>query len=231
MKKYELTDETKLVNGKTVYRIKALKSFNDVKEGELGGFVESYSNLSQYDNCWIYNDAVAMDNSVVTHNARIRDNAIICDKASINDNSSVIEQAIISGCVNILDRSLIAGSSKIFGNCMIVNDSYITGNVECCGYVSGHSILKDNVKIAHGANVINAELGGNAVIRSIEDYLVIRNNFSSGRRITWTKSNNMFKTGCFYGTGEELIAKAYKDSKRKGDKFKMIVEFVEKFNS
>lgn len=38
----------------------------------------------------------------------------------------------------------------------------------------------------------------------------------------------MWKVGCFYGTGEELIAKAYADSKGKGDQYKLIVEYVER---
>ena len=39
-KKYQLRyDRTKEVNGRTLYRIQALKSFNDVKEEELGGYV------------------------------------------------------------------------------------------------------------------------------------------------------------------------------------------------
>lgn len=37
----------------------------------------------------------------------------------------------------------------------------------------------------------------------------------------------MWKVGCFYGTGEELIAKAYKDSKESGDKYKAIVKAME----
>lgn len=53
-KKYILTDETIKVNGKTLYRIKALREFSNVKAGDLGGFVESESNLSHdgYLNFW-----------------------------------------------------------------------------------------------------------------------------------------------------------------------------------
>ena len=61
-KKYELTNEsielTKDDESKvTLYRIKALKDFCDVKEGELGGWVESEDNLSQEGTCWVYEDA------------------------------------------------------------------------------------------------------------------------------------------------------------------------------
>lgn len=38
MKKYELTNDTITANGKTLHRIKALKTFSNVEEGELGGY-------------------------------------------------------------------------------------------------------------------------------------------------------------------------------------------------
>ena len=37
----------------------------------------------------------------------------------------------------------------------------------------------------------------------------------------------MWKVGCFYGTGEELIAKAYKDSELSGKCYEASVRFVE----
>ena len=45
--KYELTNETKQVDDVTLYRIRALKDFADVKTGDLGGWVQSTANLSQ----------------------------------------------------------------------------------------------------------------------------------------------------------------------------------------
>ena len=44
-KKFKLTDEILVVNGKTLYRIKALKDFSDVKKGDKGGFVEKEINI------------------------------------------------------------------------------------------------------------------------------------------------------------------------------------------
>ena len=38
-KKYKLTDETINVDGKTLYRIEALKDFSDVKKGDKGGCI------------------------------------------------------------------------------------------------------------------------------------------------------------------------------------------------
>ena len=36
----------------------------------------------------------------------------------------------------------------------------------------------------------------------------------------------MWRVGCFYGTGQELIDKAYRDSGKSGDFYKAYVEFV-----
>ena len=50
-KKIDITDEKKMValsdgTERTVYRIKALRDFGDVKTGQLGGWIEKESNLS-----------------------------------------------------------------------------------------------------------------------------------------------------------------------------------------
>jgi hypothetical protein len=37
----------------------------------------------------------------------------------------------------------------------------------------------------------------------------------------------MWKVGCFYGTGEELIEQAYEDDKVKGKYYEAYVKFVE----
>ena len=130
MKKYELlVDDTITFFGVQLFRIKALISFSGVEKGEVGGYVASESNLSQYGDAWVYGDA------------------------------------------------------RVYGN---------------------------------------AEVYGNA------DYIVFKNTWSSGRYFTYTKSNKNWRVGCFYGSGAELVEKAYKDSKKSGDFYKAYVDFVEK---
>ena len=58
--------------------------------------------------------------------------------------------------------------------------------------------------------------------------MIFKNHWSSGRYFTYTKSNKMWKVGCFYGTGQELIEKAYKDSEVSGKNYEAYVKFVEK---
>ena len=79
MKKYELVK----VEDSSLYRIKTLKDFADVKAGDLRGYVESESNLSQEGSCWIYDDAVVRDKAIVIDHAIICNKAIVCDKAAV----------------------------------------------------------------------------------------------------------------------------------------------------
>ena len=57
MKKFELTSEFVTFLEKKLFRIKALVSFGDVKEGGLGGLVEKEENLDQSGNAWVYGNA------------------------------------------------------------------------------------------------------------------------------------------------------------------------------
>ena len=72
----------------------------------------------------------------------------------------------------------------------------------------------------------NAEVYGNARVSKLNDYIVFKNTWSSGRYFTYTTSNKMWKVGRFYGTGEELIEKAYQDSEESGNHYEAYVNFV-----
>lgn len=70
-------------------------------------------------------------------------------------------------------------------------------------------------------------VNGDAIIETGRDYIVFKNWWSSGRYFTWTRSNNMWNVGCFYGSGKELIKKAYADSKDSGKEYERVVRYVE----
>ena len=82
-KKYELISETKSFLGKTLYRIKALISFSDVKIGDIGGFVESDKNLSHDGDAWVYGDARVWGDARVCGDARVWGNARVATKSSV----------------------------------------------------------------------------------------------------------------------------------------------------
>ena len=94
---------------------------------------------------------------------------------------------------------------------------------------NGNAWVFDNALVFDNARVYdNAQVYGDALIGNSNDYIVFKNNWSSGRWFTWTRSNDMWKVGCFYGTGKDLIEKAYNDSKISGDCYKAYVELVDK---
>ena len=64
-KKFELTSESIMKFGRTLYRIRALVAFGGVKEGELGGFLEKEENLSQGGNAWVSENATVCGNATV----------------------------------------------------------------------------------------------------------------------------------------------------------------------
>lgn len=83
MKKFELTSESIVKFGKTLYRIRALVAFGDVKEGELGGFLEKEENLSQDGNAWVGKDAIVGENATVRGNAIVSGNATVSEDATV----------------------------------------------------------------------------------------------------------------------------------------------------
>lgn len=76
--KYELTDKTIEYDEKTLYQIRALKAFNDVKAGDLGGWIEAEKNLSDDGNAWVYGDALVYGNARVYRDAKIESMHDIC---------------------------------------------------------------------------------------------------------------------------------------------------------
>ena len=136
--KYELTNETKVVRGHILHRIKAIVDFALVNKGEIGGWIETGNNLSQDGDAWVCEDA------------------------------------------------------EVYGN------AWVCGDARVCGK---------------------------------SDYIVFKNCWSSFRWFTYTRSNKKWSVGCFYGTGEELIEKAYADSEQSGKCYEAIVRAVEAIES
>ena len=118
----------------------------------------------------------------------------------------------------------IEKESNLSGNAWVSGDAWVYGNAK----VYGNALVSDNAKVSGDAKVYGVvEVYGDARIKSQKDYIVFKNSWSSGRYFTYTKSNKMWKVGCFYGTSQELIEKAYGDSEDSGNHYKACVDFVE----
>lgn len=86
MNKYKILEGQYVeVCGKKLYRVQALKDFDGVKAGDTGGYIESESNLSQYDNARVCDNAQVHGNARVCGNARVSDDAWVYGNARVCD--------------------------------------------------------------------------------------------------------------------------------------------------
>ena len=88
-KKFELTGETKVVSGETLHRIRALKDFGTVNEGDLGGWVGKESNLSQESDCWVYGNAQVFGYARVSGDAQVHGNARVSGDAKVKGHAII----------------------------------------------------------------------------------------------------------------------------------------------
>ena len=224
-KKYKLTEETINVDGRTLYRIEALTYFGDVKQGDKGGFIENENNLTQYGKCWVYDNAEVSGYAMVHNNATVSGNAKVSGNAIIHEDAKVYGDAKVSGNVAVFGDTEIYDKAEVYGDTMVYENAKIYGNAK----VSGSAAVFGDAEVCGKAEVCdNAEIRGNAIVANDSDYIVFKNWWSSGRYFTWTKSNNMWKVGCFYGSGKQLINKAYMDSEQSGTEYERVVRYVEK---
>ena len=160
-KKYEIVKSDSIVfYGRTLYRIRALRDFITVNGGivlknELGGYVESESNLSQEGTCWIF------DNAKVFDDAKVLDDAFVCNTAE------VFENAVIRNNARVDDDARISGKAKVYGSSHISNNAKIHGNAEVMDFaeVFDNAVIYENAKIFGDSIVFgNAKVHGDSSI-------------------------------------------------------------------
>ena len=174
-RKHELTDETKVFDGVTVHRIRALVNIPryGVKVGDLGGFVEKESNLSHNGECWIGNNACVYDNARIYGNAFVYDNASVFGEAWIFGNTRVCNKARIYGNTHVygnacvFSNALVYDNARVFGNAWIYENACVSGEAWIHGnsYIYGNALIYDNTRIYGNSRVYgNACIYGNACV-------------------------------------------------------------------
>ena len=217
-KKYKLTDETINLNGVTLYRIEALKYFGEIKKGDKGGFIESENNLAHEGDAWVSDNAHVYGNACVFDNSQVYGNAFVSGYAQVYGDAFVYGNAWLYDNTRLCGYAWVSDNARVYGDANVCDDSSVFGS----------ALVYDNAHVYGDALVRGyACVRGDAEISTDADYIVFKNWWSSGRYFTWTRSNNMWSVGCFYGTGEELIKKAYKDSELSGREYERIVKYVE----
>ena len=114
-KKYELVaDDCLRVGDRTVYRLRALRDFGDVKRGDLGGYVESESALSHSGDSWVQDVAqVYGPNGSVGGNARIKGEAWVLGR--VDGDAEVCDLVVISEDAHVGGRTVLRGDEIVRG--------------------------------------------------------------------------------------------------------------------
>ena len=116
--KYKLVnynEETKL------YQIKALKDFANIKAGDLGGWIEKESNLSQDGNCWVYGDARVFGDAWVYENARVFGDAWVYGDAMVYGDAWVYGDAMVYGDADVYGGAMVGGNAEVSGKAEVYN--------------------------------------------------------------------------------------------------------------
>lgn len=130
--KYEITDICKQTAFGEVFRIRALKDFSDVKAGDLGGWIAKTAQLSQYDDCWLYDDATMhnnarmYDNAVMHHNTRMYNNAEMRNNARMYNNTEMRNNAVMYDKTEMYDNAQLIKSGVLFGRSQLRGDAIVS---------------------------------------------------------------------------------------------------------
>lgn len=225
-------DEKQVLSYKIdLYRIRALIDFGDVKKGNLGGYIQREENLSHEGNAWIYDEAKVYGSARVYGNACVSDESVVWGRAEVYGKAEVFENAEVSGHAKVYGNAMVYGNAKVKDNAEVYGVSKVFGNAFVCDHVKVYDF---------GAICDRAEVTKDAKVTKSLDCIFFRSDWEKARWnkeilvidnlvgdcLTYTHSNQKWHIGRFYGSGEELIAEAYKKDQQTGDWFKAHVEFV-----
>ena len=130
-KKFELTAEfVTNIFGNKLFRIKALMAFGDVKEGELGGYVEKEENLDHDGDAWVSGNAQVSGDARVYGDAWVSGNARVYGNAEVYGDARVYGNAWVSGDAQVYGNAEVYGDARVYGNAWVSGDARVYGNAE-----------------------------------------------------------------------------------------------------
>ena len=220
MKKYEFTDETKVVEGAILRRIRAVRPIPemDVRAGTLGGFLQAERNLPQDCPAWVGGGACVLDSALV------EDRAFVSGQTTVKGDAVIGGSAVVLGSgVVVTGRAYVGGSAHVCGHAQIYGSISVEGSVA----ISGHAKV-------HGAGSIksNEHIGFNADVGSNRDWLHVGPAKSSGRYVTAYRDTELgvrVQTGCFTGTVEEFsraIEETHRDNQETLHQYRLICQLI-----
>lgn len=216
MRKYRLTDEEIIVGDRKLYRIQALKSFGNVKKGQLGGYIESEKNLSHIGNSWVADRALVFENAEIKNNAIIAGDALVYGSAKVYGDAKVCDSSVVCDNAVIYNHARVYSHTRICDNARVYGNAWVAGLVQICG----------NAEIFGDSFIY-----GDANIKNKSDICTMSGFGSKLRTTTAFKAKNgeiHVVCGCFYGNLDDFYKKV---EERHGDtlygrEYKKMIELI-----
>ncbi len=171
LKKFEFTDETTECEGHLLHRIRACITFRvhgvcseEVSAGDLGGFLEKESNLSQTDHSWVFDDATVYGDAYVCNGA------CITDYATVSENAVISEASAVNGFTQVGEFAVITGRARIYGDASILGNAVVMDNarVEQHAVICDHAVISGNARVFGTASASgNARIMDNAIVQGV----------------------------------------------------------------
>ena len=160
-KKYILTDDVIDFNSHTLHRIKAVRDFDCVKAGDLGGFIESEKNLDHDGAAWVTGDArifgdavvssaaVVSGAAVVSCAARVSGAAFVTGVAFVTDSARVSGAAVVSCAA---DFAVISGFGRVFRTTTFFRCKDNLVRCQCGCFYGTVDEFRSKVRETHGSS-------------------------------------------------------------------------------
>lgn len=230
-KKYIITDEKHPVYH-SARRIKAVKNFGIIEEGELGGYIQDEKNLSHSNLAWVGDNAVILDNASVFDNAYvfgksvITHNAKVYGDANVGGNSSMYGVSRVSGNSTVTN-SRIEGVAEVYGDAKVEGGSHPSSVVIC-----DNAKIYDHARVEGGSTIIGGSVrvssfceiggsttvGGDIELTSEFDIFTFQNPYS-GNIFTWVEpSDKIYKKNFKDFLSNKVDSSITIDQLREGEK-------------
>lgn len=131
----------------------AIKDFQNVKTGDVGGFIENEKNLSHIGNAWVSKgaavsgDAQVFGNAYISGNSHIFGHAFIYGDAKVDGNAKIYGGSKIYDNAKINGDAIVRGYSEVYGNALISGDAVIESSTICDACINEDVFIYEDMKI------------------------------------------------------------------------------------
>lgn len=156
--KYEITD---IAHEKYpfLHRIRALQDIGqNVKAGDLGGFVESESNLSfePDDTAWIFDNAICAGDGYVDKDSRLYGQAVVCGRGYVSRDSAMSAHSRVEDDAYVRGADL-CGHARVSGRGMVLATSDSGARPILSEHCAVYGTVQGDIHIMGAVVVIDGE--------------------------------------------------------------------------